>query len=143
MNVHYLCHPPHDSVNFVYATELPIGYYAPGTFCVEASNAGGHLSESFQFPARLGQQVVTHRLTQVTARTYAVDVEELATKFFFKLINLDRTSRYVGRESDRFSNFPLLRVQPANTLRLEQACTNHDFYFVGFGSEQLIQQNEG
>jgi hypothetical protein len=127
----------------VFATELPTGYYAPGTFCVEASSAGGHLSKSFQFPARLGQQIVTHHLTQIAARSYAVDVEELATKFFFKLINLDRTSRYVGRESERFSNFPLLRVQPANTLRLEQACINHDFYFVGFGSEQVIQQNEG
>ena len=143
MKVHYLCHPPGDSVNFVYATELPIGYYVPGAFCIEASSAGGNLAESFQFPARFGQHIVTHRLTLVTGRTYAVDVEDLSTKFFFKLINLDRTSRYVGSESDRFSNFPLFRVQPANTLRLEKVCINHDFYFVGFGSERLIQQGEG
>lgn len=135
MKVHYLCHPPNDSVNFAYAAELPDDYYAPGMFCVEASGASGQLADSFHFPARLGKRLIAPSLIQVTARTYAVNIDELALKFFFKLISLDRMSRYVGRESDRFTDWPLFRVQPANTQRLEHACANHDFYFVGFGSD--------
>lgn len=142
MKVHYLCHPPHDSLNFIYATELPADYYSPGTFCVEASSANGHLSESFKFPARMGERLIITSLTKVTARTYAVAVEELAITFFFKMVNLDKTSRYVGIETDRFENFRLSRVQPANTNRLEQACLEHDFYFIGFGSDQELQQND-
>lgn len=143
MKVHYLCHPPHETVDFVYAAELLNGYYAPGMFCVEASDMSGNLAESFLFPARFGQRLITTSLIQVGTRTYAVDVEELAIKFFFKLISLDKTSRYVGRDSSRFANLPLSRAQPASTQRLEQACVNHDFYFVGFGSDLRAPQNEG
>jgi len=141
--VHYLCHPPDEMNDFVYASELPNGYYAPGMFCVEASDASGHLAESFQFPARFGDQLITTSLIQVTARTYTAQVEGLAMKFFFKLVSLDRTSRYVGRDPSRFEGFPLFRTQPANTQRLEQACVGHDFYFVGYGGDPRIPQNEG
>lgn len=143
MKVHYLCHPPGDSLNFVYATELPVNYYCPGTFCVEAEKANGQLSESFKFPARIRERILITNLSKVNSRTYTVAVDELAARFFFKIVSLDKTSRYVGSEQDRFSNFRLLRVQPANTNRLEQVCRDHDFYFVGFGSDKEIQQNEG
>lgn len=143
MKVHYLCHPPCDSVNFVYAAELPVNYYAPGMFCVEASSASGGIAESYQFPAQLKQNLIIPKLTRVNARTYSVEVEDLAMKFFFKLISFDRASRYVGQASNRFSDFPLLRVQPANSLRLEQACVNYDFYFVGLGYELPKLQDEG
>lgn len=143
MKVHYLCHPPNETNGFVYAAELPNGYYAPGMFCVEASDASGNLAESFEFPARLGKRLITTNLVQVATRTYAVDIEELAVKLFFKLVSLDRKSRYEGRSSDRFSGLPLFRAQPANTQRLEQVCVNHDFYFVGFGYDLETPQNEG
>jgi hypothetical protein len=143
MKVHYLCHPPCDSTNFVYAAELPVDHYAPGMFCVESSNASGRLSESFEFFARIGQQVISPKLIRVNARTYSVEVKELNIKFFFKLINFDRASRYVGGALNRFSNFPLLRVQPANSLRLEQACEKYDFYFVGLGYDLFPEKKEG
>ncbi|WP_286787674.1 MULTISPECIES: hypothetical protein [unclassified Pseudomonas] len=143
MKVHYLCRPLHDSLNFVYATELPPDYYAPGTFCVEASSASGKLSESFKFPARMKERIIETKLTKVNSRTYAVALEELSIKFFFKIISLDKTARYVGGEPNRFEGFRLFRVQPANTHRLEQACLNHDFYFIGFGSSLESQQSYG
>lgn len=143
MKVHYLCHPPRDSLNFVYATELPADYYAPGIFCVEASSASGKLSEFFAFPARMGERLIETKLTKVNTRTYAVFFEELSIKFFFKIISLDKTARYVGNERNRFEDFRLFRVQPANTHRLEQSCLNHDFYFIGFGSSQRSQRSDG
>lgn len=136
MKVHYLCHPPDRQIDFVYAAELPSQYYAPGMFCVEAFNTNGHLGDSFDFPALFGEQLITLSLSQVTARTYAVDVEKLGMKFFFKLVSLDRAARYIGRESKRFSDFPLFRAQPASSQRLENACIEHNFYFVGFGSDE-------
>lgn len=143
MKVHYLCHPQNEIVNFVYAAELPSDYYAPGIFCIEASDVSGNFVESFEFPARLGQILITTNIIQVGTRTYTVDVEELAIKFFFKIVSLDKTARYVGRDSSRFTNLPLSRAQPANTQRLEQACVNHDFYFVGFGSDPQAVENVG
>lgn len=143
MNVHYLCHPPGDSANFVYAAELPDDYYAPGMFCVEASSLSGTIPESFQFPAQLNKNIVILNLVRVNARTYAVELKEVGVRFFFKLISFDRTSRYVGQVPNRFSDYPLLRVQPANFLRLEQACLDYDFYFVGLGYEPPKSQIEG
>lgn len=143
MNVHYLCHPPGDSKNFVYAAELPKNYYAPGMFCVEASNLSGTISESFQFPAQLNKSIVILNLIRVSDRTYSVEVKELGVRFFFKLISFDRSWRYVGQAPNRFSDYPLLRVQPANLLRLEQACLDFDFYFVGLGYEYPRSLLEG
>jgi hypothetical protein len=122
MKVHYLCHPPNETVDFVYAAELPSGYYAPGMFCIEASDVSGSFVESFKFPARLGERLITTNLTRVGTRTYIVDVDELATRFFFKIVSLDKTARYIGRESSRFTNFPLSRVQPANTTLRTGMC---------------------
>ncbi|MDZ7889929.1 MAG: hypothetical protein U5M72_12030 [Pseudomonas sp.] len=143
MKVHYLCHPPRDSLNFVYAAELPADYYAPGTFCIEAESANGKLSEFFAFPARMGERLIDTKLIKVNSRTYAVTFAELGIKFYFKIVSLDKTARYVGNESNRFEYFRLFRVQPANTHRLEQACLDHDFYFIGFGSSEKAQQSEG
>ena len=142
MKVHYLCHPPGDSANFVYAAELPADYYAPGMFCVETSSLSGAISDSFQFPANLKGNTVLLKLARVSRRTYSVEVNELGVKFFFKLISFDRTSRYVGQALNRFSDYPLLRVQPAHFLRLEQACLDYDFYFVGLGYEPPKPQLE-
>lgn len=143
MKVHYLCRPPDRLNDFVYAAELPSHYYAPGMFCVEAFDTKGNLGKSFDFPAIFGEQLITLSLIQVTARTYVVDVEKLGMKFFFKLVSLDRTARYVGREPTRFSDFPLFRAQPASSQRLENACIEHNFYFVGFGSDEQNRQNQG
>ena len=142
MKVHYLCHPPNDSLNFVYATELPRFYYAPGLFCVESLSSSGSLPETFQFPAQLNQQLINTELTHSTARTYVVSVEDLALKFFFKLVSLDKKSRYVGDDIEHFEGLPLYRVQPANDERLERACLNSDFYFVGFGGNAMDQEND-
>ena len=142
MKVHYLCHPPGDSSNFVYAAELPTDYYAPGLFCVEAFSLRGAVSDAFQFPAQLKNNTIILKLVRVSARTYSVEVKELGMKFFFKLISFDRMSRYIGQAPNRFSDYPLLRVQPANFLRLEQACLDYDFYFVGLGYEPPESQFE-
>ncbi|WP_146750269.1 hypothetical protein [Pseudomonas sp. RIT411] len=136
MKVHYLCHPPGDSINFVYATELPADYYSLGMFAVEASNANGATSNSFKFPAQLKNNTIILELVQTSGRTYTVDVKKIGMRFFFKLVSFDKTARYVGQARDRFIDYPLLRVQPANYLRLEQACLDHDFYFVGEGYER-------
>lgn len=142
MNVHYLCHPPDDPANFVYASELPAEYYAPGMFCVEASSSSGGISDSFKFAAHLNNSIVILKLARIGSRTYSVEVKELGMKFFFKIISFDRATRYVGQAPNRFSDYPLLRVQPANFLRLERACVDFDFYFVGLGYESQKSQIE-
>jgi hypothetical protein len=142
VKVHYLCHPPHDSVGFVYAAELPDRYYAPGFFCVEAENARGNVRDAFSFPARLGEQIISAELLQVARRTYSVNVEGVGT-FYFKLVSLDRRARYIGGRAEEFSGYPLYRVQPANDHYLERACQAHDFYFVGYGMEPRRQADEG
>lgn len=135
MKVHYLCHPPSDNLNFIYAAELPADYYTPGMFCIEAYNAAGGIAEEFQFPAMLNGIMIIPKLTKVGSRTYSVEIKELSLKFFFKLIRFDKYSRYIGQLSARFEDYPLFRVQPASSSRLEKACLKHDFYFVGFGYE--------
>jgi hypothetical protein len=142
LKVHYLCHPPGDLLNFVYAAELPANYYAPGIFCIESKNRSGGLEGSYDFAAILGEQSINATLERVVGRTFSVFIAVLAQRFLFKAVSLDRTARYVGWERNRFSDLPLFRVQPVSDKRLEEACQRHDFYFVGSGAELLMETND-
>lgn len=140
--VHYLCHPPRDSLNFVYASELPANYYAPGQFCIEAANRGGRPYGSYSFLARFQGELVEQRLELISSRTFSVTVFPIAQRFFFKAVSFNRTARYIGDEVRWFSDVPLMRLQPASDRRLEAACQEYDFYFVGFGGQGSSLENE-
>jgi hypothetical protein len=130
-------------LNFVYAAELPIDYYAPGLFCIESHNRSGGLNGSYEFAARFREQLIDGTLERTSGRTFSVYIAPINQKFFFKAVSLDRTARYVGYERDRFSDLPLFRVQPASDKRLEEACQEHGFYFVGAGIDPLGEIAEG
>jgi hypothetical protein len=141
--VHYLCHPPEDSLNFVYAAELPSDYYSPGIFCVESRNRSGGLHDSYGFLARMGEQMIESTLERTDDRTFSIFIESVSLTFLFKAVILNRAARYIGDEQDRFSDVPFFRMQPVNDQRLERACLEHDFYFVGIGIERLQDADNG
>jgi hypothetical protein len=130
-SVFYLCRSPNDPKSFLFANELPDNYYAPGLFIVEADNRSGVLDERFKFLARQGLQTLNLELQGAErGRSYVVDAGENG-KFYFKVIALDRTSRYFGHRSNVFRDMPLYRLEPANMRQLELACVERGFYFIG------------
>lgn len=137
--VHYLCRSSDNSEHLVFANELPDEYYSPGLFVVEAVNPRGLLGPTFKFLARQGMQVIGLELKRSErGRAYIVNAGEIGI-FYFKLVALNRKTRYFGNKVHLFHNMPLFRLEPANMVHLEKACLDRDFYFIGSnGSENDI-----
>jgi hypothetical protein len=129
--VFYLCRSPDEPESLVFANELPEHFYSPGFFVIEAVSRSGMLGGRFSFLARKGQAKINLELQQSNnSRVYIVDTASNGV-FYFKAIALARTLRYSGQRGSLFNDMPLYRLEPANMMRLERECIDHDFYFTG------------
>lgn len=130
----YLCPGSEDSDSLFFAPELPENHYAPGQFFIEARTPAGKPHELYRFAAMQGSQELEFELRPAkNGRSYSVDAGENG-KFFFKIVAINRSIRYIGKNQENFDGMPLYRVEPANMQQLEQACRKNDFYFIGSSS---------
>lgn len=129
----YLCPGPESSDQLFFASELPENYFAPGIFVIQGKSVRGKPSRSYQFAARQGVQELDLMLaSSESGRALVVDAGTNG-KFYFKAVTMSRGINYAGLLDGVEKGEPFFRLEPANMRQLEQACSDFDFYFVGFG----------
>jgi len=127
----YLCRGVADSDDFYFAPELPENYFALGQFVIESRNTRGDMHDLYRFDAIQGNQELELELKPAErGRAYFVDAGARG-KFYFKVVAMNRATRYAGQQQALFDGMPFYRLEPANMQQLEQVCQLTEFYFVG------------
>ena len=127
----YLCRGNAESDDFYFAPELPEDYFAPGQFMIEAMSSRGKLHDLYGFSAMQGSQELELELKpSERGKAYVVDAGSNG-KFYFKVVAMNRATRYAGQRTEVFEGAPFYRLEPANMQQLEQACRTSEFYFIG------------
>lgn len=125
-HVHFFCEPP-EGDGLVSPRETPEGYCAWGDFYVPATADGG-LSERYAFPTiRNG-----HELTFALIRKYDEFLVARIPKVGVFEFGAERVcDRYIGKLFPDHSETRWFILRPMDDRKLEDACTEHNFCFVG------------
>ena len=127
----YLCRGNADSNDFYFAPELPENYFSPGQFVIESKNTRGQMHDLYRFDAMQDNKELELELKPAErGRAYVVDAGANG-KFYFKVVAMNRATRYAGKQQGPFDGMPFYRLEPANMQKLEQACLTNEFYFIG------------
>jgi hypothetical protein len=136
-SVFYLCRSHDDLYGLLFAGDLPQSYYSLGMFVIEANHWSGELAGTYSFLARQGRKTLNLTLKLLEVRPiYMVDADENGI-FYFKAIALDRRIKYCGSMDSIFQGKQLYRLEPASMIKLEKACVENDFYFIGSSGSDM------
>lgn len=118
--------------------ELPDGYYSPGSFYLMQPDDADP-DKAYIFPAVWRNQVIFPMLERRTEDyIYEVKVKQVGI-FWFRVEKFKSKPPYIGSDPLLEGTFGAYRVRSIMTGRLEAACFDSDFFFVGY----LRKQTEG
>lgn len=140
-NVHYLVRHPSETNTLIYPAGLPENYAAYGGFYL-LCDTHGKTSESYEFLAVHGEEIITTRLNLIegTNTIFQVDLFNIGNFEFkanlLKSMSSDDNSHFTKVNGD----LQIVRqLRPKAPQSLNSAVRQYGFYFVGF-TESLNNQ---
>jgi hypothetical protein len=124
--VFYLCHHSTLENGLIFPSELDEGEYGYAGFFVVEENQG-ELRGQYLFDAIQNSQKSTLTLKKRDNNTFVAKAEEGIFYFMAHPIK----EFYVGKKCELQNHNPLWLLEPLLRNQLENACQNHNFYFVG------------
>ena len=128
--IHYLMLDPNRK-GLIYPTELDDqAYMGKGSFYL-LDFKGYPIRDSYTFYAIHGEQILTFTLHRNLTRYFQVEVINIGV-FDFLAVSISNQLSYIGNEQETSGLIARRRLKALHPERLDQACIEHDFYFVGY-----------
>jgi hypothetical protein len=123
-----------EQAGFVFPDELPKNYYSPGLFLILPEQDGIY-TNSYTFDAmdngrRVSLSLVRANEGNPQSTLYVVKTKNYGS-FWFDLREINQRFRYIGNRSQLFNHRDFSSVLSTDTDKLERACKNFNFYFIG------------
>ncbi|MEL0639413.1 hypothetical protein V6260_02200 [Pseudoalteromonas aliena] len=119
---------------FLFPDELPKNYYSPGLFLIE-SHRSGKYPYAFSFDAMDNGKRVSLKLERANESDPRSTLYVVRTKhygsFWFKFEDINPSLRYLGSKFNLQDDFSFSVAISTDSEKLERACHNFDFYFIG------------
>lgn len=129
--VYYLCNSDIPEINgFLFPTELIEGTYTTGVWILALKHYE-RISNTYEFDAVDDNELISLKMSRINGNVFQVDTSKHG-KFYFRLVNLFYPQlKYVGKSKLIDIENRLLQVVSMDLHKLEIACMNNHFFFVG------------
>lgn len=130
--IHYLVRSPFGKRGgLIYPSEVNDKYYyGVGGFYLAGENK--KINNSYIIHAAFENEIFKLKLNRVSAKYFSTTVDNVGS-FIFRAEYV-QSKTYIGSDLILKEAFILRRLRLENHLLAEDACINHDFYFVGYSN---------
>ena len=137
--VYYLCFLGERS-GFLFPDELPQNYYSPGLFLITPEQDDTY-AYSYSFDAmdngrRISLSLVRADEGNPMSALYVVRTKKYGS-FWFDLRRINPLLRYIGNRQQLSKHGDFSVATTTNADKLERACKNFNFYFIGSTLREL------
>jgi hypothetical protein len=130
-HVYFFCRSP-DMDGLVSPRELPLDYDTWGAFYLPAK-VDGSLAKRYAFPAILNGCKLTFVLRGRPSELFVAKIPKVG---IFEFIAERISDRYLGTLFPNRSQICWFALHPADDRKLDTACCEHDFFFVGLTPDE-------